>query len=92
MALDYFTYYNSSKIIKILCKNFYIIKHHNFFYFIISKFKNDFKSEYNKYFSKYIDMYSDLNTDEKYKYKFCNSNNNFNELINDLELINKLDN
>jgi hypothetical protein len=89
LSNDFFFYYSASNIIKIINKNFKMIKNNNNFYKFLKEYTNCFKDEYKKNSLRYLEFYDSDNT---LKIKFCyNVNNNkFCELINDFTSLKNL--
>jgi hypothetical protein len=90
LCSDYFMYYTSTEILKILYKKLFINLNDisNKLSSNIIKFKKYFINEYRNKYNLYIDLYSEIKKYDISKYKLSITNNNFIELIIDLNSIN----
>jgi hypothetical protein len=92
LAYDFFMYYSSTEIYKILYKklsfNSDTTSIQNKLSLIIIKYKKYFLQEYRKKYNLYKDLYDEILKSNISKYKLNISNDNFKELVNELSVIN----
>ena len=88
LSMDYFMYWDFEELYKIIKKHINICK--NGLLSSIKKYKNDFYKSYNYKTNAMKDIYLDqVNTKLILKYKFLKDRNLFNELVNDINAIDK---
>ena len=88
LSIDYFMYWDSVELYKIIKKHINICN--NRLLSSIKKYKNVFYKSYNFKRDALKDLYLDqINTKLILKYKFLKDNNLFNELVNDINAIDK---
>lgn len=88
LSIDYFMYWDSVELYKIIKKHINICN--NRLLSSIKKYKNIFYKSYNFKRDALKDLYLDqINTKLILKYKFLKDNNLFNELVNDINAIDK---
>jgi hypothetical protein len=88
LVCDYFMYYNSSDILKLINDKLKMINN-NFLLNNILKYKKKIVNEYNELYIKYTDLYTDINIIDNKDYKYDIKNNIFLEMIKDIKIINK---
>jgi hypothetical protein len=88
LSMDYFMYWDSTELYKIIIQHINICK--NPLLSSIKKYKSDFYKSYNYKAHVLKDLYLDqVNTKLILKYKFTKENQLFNELIHDINAIDK---